>query len=300
MVKIVVLSGGNSDEREVSLRSGAAVANALTKAGHEVTTLDAANLNLDDLSQFDAVFPVLHGVGGEDGSLQAELEKRNIAFVGTGSEASRLCFDKWAYRESLGGDLPLADGALVGAADYARNALAQAPFVLKPLDGGSSIDTHIVRDVASTPHDAIADSFHRHPTMLMERLVQGVELTVGVLGDEAIGIIEIIPPTDGEFDYENKYNGATQELCPPQNVGANVQSRAFELGLRAHELADCRDFSRTDIMFETATGKLYVLETNTIPGMTDQSLFPKMAAYAGMDMPTLCDKLVSFALARRT
>jgi D-alanine-D-alanine ligase len=299
MTKIAVLAGGNSDERAVSLRSGTAVTDALTTAGYEVATIDRVGLNVDSLTEFNVVFPVLHGAGGEDGSLQAELEQRNITFVGTGSEASRLCFDKWQYRESLGGDLPLPDGAIVGADDYESNALASGPFVLKPLDGGSSIDTYIVRDPGQTPHDAIIDSFTRHPTMLMEKLIEGVELTVGVLGDEAIGIIEIIPPADGEFDYENKYNGATQELCPPEHVDANVLSHVYELGLRAHELADCRDFSRTDIMYETASGKLYVLETNTIPGMTDQSLFPKIAAYAGLDMPALCDKLVQMALARK-
>jgi len=299
MTRIHVICGGDSSEREVSLRSGTAVTQALQKMGYEVSKLDLAVTALDEVVACDVVFPVLHGAGGEDGTFQRELEEHNTKYVGSDSMASALCFDKWRYREIvLGAGLPVAQGALVGIDTYQENELANGPYVLKPFNGGSSIDTYIVRDPLQAPHELIADTFSRYPSLLMEQLIVGTELTVGVLGDTALPIIEIIPPVDGEFDYENKYNGATQELCPPQNVSESVQKRAQELALQAHQLTHCRDFSRTDIMYETATDKLYILETNTIPGMTDQSLFPKMARTAGIEMPELCQQLVEMALSR--
>ena len=298
MTKVNVIYGGNSSEREVSLRSGAAVADALKTAGYEVGLLDSKTASLDDMVSCDIVFPVLHGQGGEDGILQTELEARGAKYVGSGAESSRICFDKWRYRQLvLSKGLPVAEAALVQADTYRQHQIAQNPYVLKPPDGGSSIDTFIVRDPATAAHELIEDSFTRHPTMMLEQLIVGDELTVGILGDTPLPVIEIIPPTDGEFDYENKYNGKTQELCPPEHVAETVQLQAQQLALQAHQLAACRDFSRTDIMVDKA-GDLYLLETNTIPGMTDQSLFPKMARTAGIDMPELCKHLVEMVLSR--
>jgi D-alanine-D-alanine ligase len=299
MTKIHVLAGGTSAEREVSLRSGASVAAALEKAGYEVALLDPADASIEQIAECDAVFPALHGRGGEDGTLQAALEKHQVRYVGTGSEASALCFDKWRYREFIAlHGLPLAEGAIVTLQTYRDHPLLASPYVLKPIDGGSSIDTHIVRDPAHTPYEAIDDTFSRHDKLLAERLITGIELTVGILGDEPLPIIEIVPPAGGEFDYENKYNGATQELCPPQHVSEAIQKQAQDLALRAHKLCDCRDLSRTDCMYETSTGKLYILETNTLPGMTRESLFPKMSAESGLSAPELYDRLVQFALKR--
>ncbi|HET6924510.1 MAG TPA: D-alanine--D-alanine ligase [Candidatus Saccharimonadales bacterium] len=297
MTKVHVLCGGTSSEREVSLRSGNAVAVALSRAGFVVETFDLADADMAAIIACDVVFPVLHGKGGEDGVLQRQLEASSAKFVGSGSSASALCFDKWAYRQKgVPAGLPMAEATLVKVNTYRTHPLAAKPFVLKPVDGGSSIDTHIVRDVTQVPQTAIADSFSRHPELLMEALVEGSELTVGVLGNEALPVIEIIPPATGEFDYENKYNGASQELCPPRHIDTEVQARAQELALQAHSLTGCRHFSRTDIMYDRASDRLYILETNTIPGMTAQSLFPKMAASAGLDMPSLCRRLVEMAL----
>ena len=134
--------------------------------------------------------------------------------------------------------------------------------------------------------------------MLLEELVEGIEITVAVVGDQALPVIEIIPPEAGEFDYENKYNGRSQELCPPEHVAEDIQAEARDLALRTHNLTGCRDFSRTDMIL-TPLGELWILETNTIPGMTDQSLLPKAAAAAGIPMPLLCDRLVQMALARK-
>jgi len=299
MTKVHVISGGTSSEREVSLRSGAAVAAALQSAGYDVTILDLASASLEEMADCDVVFPALHGIGGEDGTLQAKLDTKHVRYVGSGAAASALCFDKWRYRQTVTDHgLPMAEGALVTADSYQEHPLTAAPFVLKPFNGGSSIDTFIVRDPKDIPRDKIADAFTRYPELLLERLIIGTELTVGVLGDMPLTPIEIIPPEHAEFDYENKYNGATRELCPPEHVSQELQEEAKALALKAHQLTDCRDLTRTDIMLDQ-TGQLFLLETNTLPGMTDQSLFPKAARAAGIEMTSLCSQLVEMALKRQ-
>lgn len=303
MANVIVLAGGTSDEHEVSVRSGAAVARALAAAGYEVTTLDPANgleQFLPKLQAADAIFPALHGAGGEDGELQKFLEAHKIRYVGADSQASALCFDKARYA-----DLLMEHGIVTPATEVAdqahfeHSALRQRPFVLKPNDGGSSIDTFIVREPTRVDVAAIKQAFQRHRTMLLQALIEGIEITVPVVGSKALPVIEIIPPAGGEFDYENKYNGQTQELCPPKHVGAAVQKQAQALAEHIHHLTGCRDMSRTDFIV-TPAHALYVLETNTIPGLTGESLLPKAAHAAGMDMAALCDRLMACALQRNT
>jgi D-alanine-D-alanine ligase len=299
MTRVAVLAGGLSDEREVSLRSGAAVAEALTAAGYAVTILDTID-NLAALRRspvkFDVVFPALHGKGGEDGTVQQQLDDLMVPYVGTGAAASALCFDKWRYKQFLADrNYPVTTGELVEAKSFAATSLQEQPFVLKPYDGGSSIDTFIVRNPADAPLEKIHEAFERHNQLLIEPLVEGTEITVGVLGDEALTVIEIIPPTGGEFDYTNKYNGRTAELCPPEHVSEDAQARAQQLAAELHKVLGCKGFSRTD-MIVGPDDSLTILETNTIPGMTDQSLFPKAAAAKGIDMPMLVDRLVKDAL----
>lgn len=295
-MNIAVLAGGTSSEREISLKSGAAVAEALKQQGHVVAVYDPIN-GIENIGEPDVVFPALHGAGGEDGTLQAELERRGIPCVGSDSVASALCFDKWAYRQKLGeAGLPVAEGAMVSATTIWQSPLTTKPFVLKPVDGGSTIDTFIVRDPQIADRPAIEASLQKHGEMLLESLAEGVELTVGVLGDEALPPIEIIPPTGGEFDYENKYNGKTQELCPPQHVSQEVQEAAKQLAITVHRLTGCKDITRTDIIVGD-DGAMTILETNTMPGMTSQSLFPKAAAAAGITFLNLVDRLVRMATA---
>ena len=300
MSHVIVLAGGTSDEREVSLRSGQAVAEAL-RIKYQVTVLNPADgLPTDQLQVADVIFPLLHGAGGEDGSLQKQLDELGVAYVGSGYQASAICFDKWQYKQLLAQQgLPTPNGQLVDEAHFENSPLSLQPFVLKPFDGGSSVDTYICRDVTALNKNQISGLFSRHPKMLLEALIDGTEITVAVFGDRALPVIEIIPPADGEFDYENKYNGQSQELCPPQNVAEVLQQQAQKLALQSHHLTGCRDFSRTDIMIDRV-GQLWLLETNTIPGMTNQSLFPKAAAVAGISMPKLVDQLVQMALARKT
>lgn len=303
MSSVVVLAGGTSGEREISLRSGAAIAQALQQKGHQVKTLDpAGGLDglLQQLKQADVVFPALHGEGGEDGVLQRFLEEYGICYVGPDSRASAVCFDKARYAELLrnhGVTVPADE--LVGFEEYRKSSLADKPFVLKPNDGGSSIDTFIVRDPETVNNSAVKEAFARHPKLLLQELIEGDEITVAMLGDEPLPVIEIIPPKGGEFDYENKYNGQTMELCPPKHVNQSIQAQAQILAQKIHRLTGCRDMSRTDIIV-TPTEALYVLETNTIPGLTGESLLPKAAGKAGYDMPDLCDKLIEMARGHNT
>ena len=301
MAHVIVLAGGDSDERDISLLSGAAVASALQTAGHTVTTIDpqgGLDSHQDALQQGDVVFPALHGKYGEDGGVQTFLEDHKIPFVGSDSKASRLCFDKDEYTQLLaerGIYVPKTE--LVDQVAFEQSELIKKPFVLKPNDGGSSIDTYIIRDVAQFDKQDFEPAFERHATLLLQELIEGVETTVAVLGAMPLAVIEIIPPQDGEFDYENKYNGMTQELCPPLHVSLEAQQAAQALAKTIHDATGCRDMSRTDIII-TSDFRLCVLETNTIPGLTNQSLLPKAAAQAGISMPQLCDQLVQFALTR--
>lgn len=296
-MNIVVLAGGTSGEREVSLRSGAAVAKALETKGHVVTLADPKD-GLDNIGEPDVVFPALHGAGGEDGTVQAELEKRGIPCVGADSVASALCFDKWAYRVKLQeAGLPVAQGEMVTVESFEKSPLAQKPYVLKPVDGGSTIDTFIVRDPATADVQKIHGALEKYGEMLLEELAEGIEITVAVLDRTPLTPVEIIPPEGGEFDYENKYNGKTRELCPPEHVDEAAQAKAKEWALKAHELTGCQDLSRTDIIIRE-DGTQIILETNTLPGMTDQSLYPKAAAASGIPFANLVDQLVRMAKTR--
>lgn len=298
-MNVLVLLGGTLSERDVSLRSGKAAADALKKIGHHVLTYDPAEgfEGLTDLLRhIEVVFPALHGEGGEDGIIQEYLEQNHIPFVGSGSEASMLCFDKAKYKDFLKHHgFPVPTGELVTKQTFTNHPFTKQPYVLKPRDGGSSIDTFIVHTVSQADINKINKVFDRHTEMLLEELIEGIETTVAIIGDQAMPVIEIIPPEHEEFDYENKYNGKTQELCPPLNVPKHLQQQAQELALKIHKLTNCRDMSRTDIMI-SKTNQLFVLETNTIPGLTSQSLLPKAAQAAGIDMPELVNMLVKGAL----
>lgn len=299
-MKILVLQGGASSEREVSLRSAANVTHWLKETGYEVVVADPAETGFEPTrvaTECEAVLPILHGAGGEDGELQRRLEAMGKPFLGSGSTACELTFDKAKYREFMTEHgIRMAAGEIVDRSQFESSPLRHEPYVLKPIDGGSSVDTVILHDLGTEPNAAHFDElFSRYGTMLLEELIEGQELTVGVLGDQALPIILVVPPSGEEFDYENKYNGRTQEIVNPTQVAPEIQQAAQDLAQQAHQLTGCRHFSRTD-MIATPDGTLYLLETNTIPGLTEQSLFPKMAAAAGMDMAALVKCFVKMAL----
>lgn len=296
-MNVLVLLGGTSDEREVSLRSGNAVIEALKNRGHNVEQYDPADRN-DGLTKFigkvDVVMPILHGHGGEDGTIQAELEKLGFKYLGADSSVSKLCFDKNEFKNMLNTlSILTPRGEVVDKETYISSELKQSPYVLKPIDGGSTIDTFIIRksDIEKTDLEV----FNRHPKMLLEELIEGSEITVPVLGSHALPVIEIIPPEGKEFDYENKYNGATQEHCPPVNISIENQATAQNLAEQIHKTAGVRHLSRTDIIIDKENNH-YVLELNTIPGLTNQSLFPKSAGVAGLNMEQLVEELLRITL----
>lgn len=297
MTDVVVLYGGNSPEREVSIRSGKSVMTALDQAGIAYTSFDTANglEFLDTLPKDSVVLPILHGVGGEDGSIQKELERRGLAYLGATSRVSEVCFDKSKALEVFQkNNIPTAAGAVVSQAEYASHPLAKKPHVLKVARGGSSIGTLLVPDPTAVDKQQVQALFELDDTAILEELVQGIEITVPVLDGKALPVIEIKPPEGGEFDYENKYNGKTAEICPPVSIDEATQKEAQHVAERVYEAVGCRHLGRVDIIVRP-DGSMAVLEINTIPGMTDQSLFPKAAEVAGMDFPALVTKFVELA-----
>jgi len=295
-MQYLVLGGGVSPEKEVSARSATAVQTALESLGHTVEYLNPATTSQKDIvaaaKGCDGVFPILHGVGGEDGTLQALFEREAIPYFGPDTIACQNTFDKVVFKKILEAHgIPTPRWSVVSAQTFTTEPLTEAPFVIKPISGGSSIDTFIVRGL---PFDAtpIIEALSRYDTMLVEELIEGDEITVGVLENEALPVVEIIPPLDKEFDYENKYNGATRELCPPEHVSAELQQKAQALALTVHVTTQCRHLSRTDMLIDT-DGNLFVIDTNTIPGLTSQSLYPKAATTAGYNWTELVKRFAS-------
>lgn len=297
-MKILVLGGGDSPEREVSLRSAHAVSAAARQAGFEVQEADPANglTVLDNLLPDTVIFPILHGVGGEDGVIQKEFENRKLAFLGAGSDISALCFDKWQSRLVFStAGLPIAKGELVTRATYADSTMISEPHVLKVLRGGSSIGTLMVREPAKLDRGEVDKIFQLDNDAVLEELVEGTEITVPILDQSALPVIEIHPPDGLEFDYENKYNGLTAEICPAESVDRVTQATAQRVAEKVHKTVGCRHLSRVDMIIRPS-GEMVVLEINTVPGLTDQSLYPKSAAVAGLPMPKLVGKFAEMVV----
>ncbi len=295
--RIVVLGGGDSPERDISLQSADNVMQALRGRGHEPEFYNPAD-GLEFLSTLDGtdvVLPILHGAGGEDGVLQLELEKLHLRFLGSGSIASRVCFDKAQTREILiSNNVPVPQGLAVDRRTYQESDLTSKPHILKVARGGSSIGTVFVKQPGKVDEAQIAEVFKLDDRAILEELVEGVEITVPILGQAALPVIEIQPPADGEFDFTNKYNGATQELCPPLSISPEAQHEAQRMAEQVHALTGCRHISRVDIIVRP-DGSMVVLEINTIPGMTSESLYPKSAAAAGMPMQDLVERFIEMA-----
>lgn len=303
MITVALLFGGSSSEREISIKSAQSVGTALENAGYSVHKIDTAPLKSDQLLQelknCDVVFPILHGAGGEDGKPQAWLESHGFAYIGSDSSSSEICFNKARYKNAVSRfGIVTPQGGLVNRESFITSDLITRPFVLKPNDGGSSVDTFIAREPGNFDSNAINKALDHYGEMLLEELIIGTELTVGILNESTLPVIEIIPPSDEEFDYENKYNGKTQELCPPEDIAEDIQKTAQTIALKIHRQLRLRDMSRTDMMLRSSDNALIILETNTIPGMTDQSLLPKAAAASGVDMVQLVRALVDSAIAR--
>ena len=296
--KVAVLKGGPSAEREVSLSSGAECANALRQAGYEVIEIDAGRDLPARLAEAapDVVFNALHGRWGEDGCVQGILEWLGIPYTHSGVLASALAMDKTRSKEVFRtAGLPIVDSIIVPTDIARKEHPMPPPYVVKPNAEGSSVGIYIVREGANGP----AKIGQQMPSEVMvETYVPGRELTVAVLGDRALGVTDIV--TDGWYDYDAKYKTGGSRHVIPADVPDDITSACLDFALRAHRALGCEGLSRTDFRWDESRGLagLYLLETNTQPGMTPTSLAPEQAAAAGFDFPALCKWLVEDALCR--
>jgi len=296
-MKVLLLGGGTGPEREVSLKMSRSVEEALKELHSGYVFVDPADGDESVMAAAagcDVALPMIPGVSGEDGTIQRVLERAKIPYLGGDVKASELCFDKVRLIELLKKNgITVPDDEVVDASTFATSRLTKAPFVLKPIADGSTIGVLIARVL---PYDVekAQKLMKQYGEMLLEELIEGVEITVPVLGDKALPVIEIVPPSGQEFDYDNKYNGQSQEIVPPLHVDSATQVKVQALAERIHKLAGLRHLSRTDMIIDRQ-GVPYVLETNTIPGLTSQSLFPKAAKVAGYSWPQLVAKFVELA-----
>ncbi|MBL9138611.1 MAG: D-alanine--D-alanine ligase [Verrucomicrobiales bacterium] len=292
---ICVLLGGPSAEREVSLRSGAAVARALRSVGYAVTEVDPAEPWTLPTGT-DVVFLALHGTYGEDGTVQQVLEQLRVPYTGCGVEASRVAFDKvLTKRRLVACGVPTAPFVVVNRRDTPWPAGWQPPVILKPVRQGSSVGLQFV-DQEGQWSAALTECLSHDTEALVEERIRGREVTVGVFDDQALPVVEV-RPRQGGYDYRNKYTqGATEYLCPAPFDGATTAALQ-DAGLRAFRAIGGRDYGRVDVMVRE-NGEPVVLEVNTLPGMTETSLLPKAAAAAGMDFSTLCRRMVELAWRR--
>lgn len=293
---ITVLSGGPSSEREVSLKSGRAVATALQLQGHKVIISDVAPDNLRALNiPADLVFIALHGAFGEDGRIQRILEDRGIRYTGSDAAASAMAMDKVATKcRFVEAEVPTPRFDVV-TSDRVQRVVEvwPMPVVLKPVGEGSSIDIQIVRD-SETLRIALQRMTRQYGKCMVEAFVGGVELTVGVIGDRALPPIQIC--TKREFyNYEAKYLDNDTEYRFDVDLPQPVIDEVKRLSVLAHQALGCRHFSRVDWLVDRQTHQPYALEVNTIPGFTDHSLLPKAAARVGLGFPALCQKIVELA-----
>lgn len=297
-VKVAVLKGGISAEREISLESGAAVADALRQAGHQVTEVDLVTRQLPAMSDdVEVVFPVLHGEFGEDGQIQKLLEEQGISYVGCDSKASALIMDKAKVKEILDGKIRSPLGFTFSEATTEMPQELPFPFIVKPNSQGSTIGLTLVRD-ANQWQQALEDALSVDSIALVEEFVRGTELTVGVVDGKALPVVEIIPPGD-LFDFDAKYAhtlGDTEYNCPPKKLSPEIQSEAQRQAVICYALMGCRDVTRMD--FIASGDELYFLEGNSLPGFTSSSLLPKSAAQSGICFEELCDRLVQMAVGR--
>ncbi|MCP4247380.1 MAG: D-alanine--D-alanine ligase [bacterium] len=299
-LQVTVLAGGPSAEREVSLDSGAAVAEALVRLGHsvEVRDIDSTDLTALDVPA-DFVFIALHGDFGEDGQVQELLARRGLAFCGSEAASSALAMNKAATKARLTeAGIPTPRYAVCHRdQDKGGPRQQELPVVIKPVNSGSSVDTYIVRD-ETTFNSSLERVIDRHEAALVERYIEGPELTVGVLGDRSLPVCQIRTRRDF-YDYQAKYIDDDTEYLFDIDLPDALLHRVGELSVRAHQALGCRDFSRVDWMVDAVTLEPYVLEVNTIPGFTSHSLLPKAAARVGMSFDQLCQKIIDLGLDRR-
>ena len=296
MISVLVLGGGQDAEREVSQASAATVAKALQSAGMHVHAW-----TIDEHDDFDAsalpgdvIFPVLHGPWGEGGPLQGLLEADGRPFVGSSSTAAALCMDKVQTKALLRTHgLKTPDWQVARTIDDATMA---PPLVIKPVNEGSSVGLYLCDDFDHR-NQAIEALLLKRDQALLERRIHGREVTVGLLGDDALPLIEILPAA-GAYDFAAKYERSDTQYVVQPDLPVDVQLHCIQAAQRAGRVCDVRDLARVDLLVD-ADGTPWILEVNTMPGFTAQSLLPKAAAAAQQELPDLCAGLIRMAMARK-
>jgi D-alanine-D-alanine ligase len=302
---VAVLMGGWSAEREISLRSGRACAEAVTRLGYRVTRIDVGRDIAAVLSTVkpDAALNLLHGRPGEDGTLQGLLEIVGIPYSHSGVLASALAMQKeMAKAVFRAAGVPVPEGIVADRREVARRHLLPPPYVIKPLAEGSSVGVFIVTEQhAHPPQELTREDWAYGDRLIVEKYIAGKELTCAVMGSEALGVIEIVPAVRF-YDYEAKYAPGGSRHVLPAPVSPFVYQQARELALGAHGALGCRGVSRADFRYDDrieGTGGLFCLEVNTQPGMTETSLVPELAAHAGISFDELVRWMVEDASLNR-
>ncbi len=300
---VAVLMGGWSAEREVSLRSGNACAAALTRQGYRVTPIDVGRDIATVLTTVkpDVGLNVLHGRPGEDGTLQGMLEILAIPYTHSGVMASAVAMQKDYAKELFrAAGVPVAEGMVVSRFEAAKKHLMAPPYVVKPVAEGSSVGVFIVtQEHPHPPQELYRDDWAFGDKVLIERYIPGKELTCAVMGDRALDVIEIVPQVRF-YDYEAKYAAGGSKHILPAQILPNVYQEARRLASAAHSALGCRGVSRADFRYDDkGTGELVCLEINTQPGMTETSLVPELAAYAGITFDELVRWMVEDASLNR-
>jgi D-alanine-D-alanine ligase len=303
MIHVAVLMGGWGNERPVSLMSGNGVADALERVGYKVTRIDMDRdiaLRLTEVKP-DVVFNALHGTPGEDGTVQGMLDLMGIKYTHSGMVTSVIAIDKELTKQRLvPAGIPMPKGTIVESESlYTADPLPR-PYVLKPINEGSSVGVAIVTEGGNYGHPiarGAAGPWQEFDELLAEPFIKGRELTVAVLGGKALCVTEL-KPKSGFYDFDAKYtDGLTEHVCPAE-IPADIESYMMELALSAHNLLGCKGASRTDFRWDDELGKagVFVLETNTQPGMTPLSLVPEQAKSIGISYEQLVDIIVKEAL----
>jgi D-alanine-D-alanine ligase len=299
--RIGVLMGGYSAEREISLRTGQAVQQALRRRGYDAVGIDVGPSIVERLrdDKIELAFIALHGPGGEDGTIQGLLDTLGIPYTGSGVQASAVAIHKELTKVLLrASGVPVPDGLVVRAHDVIPKFIPRSlklPVVVKPASQGSTIGITIVKR-PSEWREALRLSFEHDEEAVVEAYIPGKEMTVSVVDGEALPAVEIVAPS-GFYDYTAKYQkGQTRYLCPAP-LSSAISRRVKALALQTYRLLGCRGAARVDIRI-TPRGKPFVLEINTVPGMTETSLLPMAAAAAGLDYDALTERLLRSALVR--
>lgn len=301
---VAVLMGGWSNEREVSLMSGNGVADALESLGHEVSRVDmdrGVALKLAELKP-DVVFNALHGTPGEDGTVQGMLDLMGLTYTHSGLVTSVIAIDKQLTKQALvPHGIPMPGGRMVRTEELHQRDPLPRPYVLKPVNEGSSVGVAIVTEESNYSNPISADArgpWQEFDELLAEPFIRGRELTCAVLGDRALGVTEL-KPQSGFYDYDAKYTDGLTEHVFPAQIPDEITDACMRLSVEAHRLLGCRGASRSDFRWDDSQGAdgLFLLEVNTQPGMTPLSLVPEQARHCGISYPELVQWIVDEALA---